>query len=229
VFARGRVADGPVDLRFHYWDVDRFCERVVIPYHVKLSLEGLPHHAWYQEVSAKILGDEALIHHVDNTSRRREDFRFYVCWAFSQNPSCIPHVVYITLSDALGDPQLPINLHFTHPHSVKHDQVFKVLIHIDSVEDLLFYHHPPEQLNADGRVQLRELCWIPGRPNGELDDEIIQPLERYCRLAVDSRRRPRDDDEEEPRGRRRSRGRDFFDGVSRWFGNQRRDMSDNEG
>jgi hypothetical protein len=31
VFGRGRVADGPLDLRFHSWDIDRFGERVIIP------------------------------------------------------------------------------------------------------------------------------------------------------------------------------------------------------
>jgi dissimilatory sulfite reductase (desulfoviridin) alpha/beta subunit len=42
VFARGRVLDGLVDLMFHSWEVDRLGERVLIPYHVKISLEGLP-------------------------------------------------------------------------------------------------------------------------------------------------------------------------------------------
>jgi hypothetical protein len=65
VFARGRVSDGPVNLRFHSWDIDHFGERVLIPFHVKLSIEGIPHHAWYQEIAEKIVGDEAVIHHVD--------------------------------------------------------------------------------------------------------------------------------------------------------------------
>jgi hypothetical protein len=42
VFARGRVLDGLVDLMFHSWEVDRLGERLLIPYHVKISLEGLP-------------------------------------------------------------------------------------------------------------------------------------------------------------------------------------------
>jgi hypothetical protein len=45
VFARGKVSDGPVELRFHAWDVDRFGERSVLPFNVKLSIEGLRHHA----------------------------------------------------------------------------------------------------------------------------------------------------------------------------------------
>jgi hypothetical protein len=79
---------------------------VLIPYHVKVSLEGLPHHAWSIEMAERVLRDEAVIHHVEQATRRREDFRFYSCWAFSQYPSRIPQVVYLTLTDRLGDPDL---------------------------------------------------------------------------------------------------------------------------
>jgi hypothetical protein len=40
-------------------------------------------HAWYQEIAAKVLGDEVVIHHVDHASGHREDSRFYVCWCVS--------------------------------------------------------------------------------------------------------------------------------------------------
>jgi hypothetical protein len=87
VFARDRVIDGPVQLRFHQWDVDHFGERSIVPFHVKLSLKGLPHHAWFREIAEKVVGSDAVIHHVEQGIRRRSDMRFYVCWAFSQNPS----------------------------------------------------------------------------------------------------------------------------------------------
>jgi hypothetical protein len=106
VFARGKVIDGPTELRFHSWDVDHFGERVLLPFHVKLSLEGLPHHAWTQAMAKRVVGDVAVIHHVDQASRRRIDFRFFACWAFCQNPSCIPQVVYLTLTEIFGDPNL---------------------------------------------------------------------------------------------------------------------------
>jgi hypothetical protein len=131
VFARGRVSDGPVNLRFHSWDIDHFGERVLIPFHVKLSIEGIPHHVWYQEIAEKIVGDEAVIHHVDQASCMRTDLRFFVCWAFCQNPSRLPHVVCLTLSDRFGDPGRDAQLHFSRPRTMKRGQVFRVLIHID--------------------------------------------------------------------------------------------------
>jgi hypothetical protein len=86
VFTRGRISDGPVELRFHAWDADRFTEGVIVPYQVKLSIEGLPHHAWYQDAVDKVRGDVAVIHHVEQATRRKEDLRFFGCWAFCQDP-----------------------------------------------------------------------------------------------------------------------------------------------
>jgi hypothetical protein len=45
VFSKGKVSDGLVQLRFHAWDVDRCAERPLLPFHVKISIEGLPQHA----------------------------------------------------------------------------------------------------------------------------------------------------------------------------------------
>jgi hypothetical protein len=34
-----------------------------------------------------------------------------------------------------------------------------VLIHIDAIEDLLFYHYPREELLADGKIPRRGFNW----------------------------------------------------------------------
>jgi hypothetical protein len=222
---KGRASDGPVELRFHAWDADRFREGVIVPYQVKLSIEGLPHHAWYQDVVEKVLGDVAVIHHVEQATRRKEDLRFYGCWAFCQDPNRIPQTVFLTLLDRLGDPRVDAQLHFTRPRNVKRE-VFKILIHIDSVEDLRFYHYPPEQLTAEGRVQLRDFRWFPGRPDGDVEEDFTQQVERYCRPIREPRRFNRDEDEEDG-SMGRQRGRDVLGGVSRWFGSHRRESRDN--
>jgi hypothetical protein len=40
VFAVGRAVDGPIELCFHAWELDRFGDRVIIPYHVRLCIRG---------------------------------------------------------------------------------------------------------------------------------------------------------------------------------------------
>jgi hypothetical protein len=90
LFAAGRLIDGPVELSFHAWDPDRNGVRDIIPYNVKLSLEGIPHHAWYREVADKVLCDEVVIYHVEEDSLSRIDQRSFDCWALSKDPSRIP-------------------------------------------------------------------------------------------------------------------------------------------
>jgi hypothetical protein len=53
--------------------------------------------------------------------------------------------------------------------------VFRVLIHIDAVDDLMFYHYPREVLIADGKIPWRDFNWQYGRAGGDLDDEELHP------------------------------------------------------
>jgi hypothetical protein len=69
VFAAGRLIDGQVELCFEAWDLDGFRDRTMLPYHVRLIIEGIPHHAWSQDIADRVLCDEALIHRVQECSR----------------------------------------------------------------------------------------------------------------------------------------------------------------
>jgi hypothetical protein len=65
------VIDEGIELCFIAWELDEFAEPSIILYHVKLSIEGIPHHAWNQEVVEKVLCDEAIIHHVEEGTGKR--------------------------------------------------------------------------------------------------------------------------------------------------------------
>jgi hypothetical protein len=112
VFAAGRIIDGPVELRFRVWDLDEFGDRAIVPYHVKLSIEGIPQHAWSQHIADKVIGDAAIIHHVDECTRKKIDQRSYQCWAFSKEPSNIPQIVFLTMTDYEVDPYSDAQVHF---------------------------------------------------------------------------------------------------------------------
>lgn len=71
VYIAERLVDGLIELSFHAWDMEKFGDRVHIPFHVKLSIEGLPQHAWFTEVASKVLCDEAFIHYVEEDTRLR--------------------------------------------------------------------------------------------------------------------------------------------------------------
>jgi hypothetical protein len=70
VFVAARAVDGPTDLSFIAWELDRFGDGALFPYHVRMNIEGIPHHAWYQDIAQKKLCDEAIICHVDEDIER---------------------------------------------------------------------------------------------------------------------------------------------------------------
>jgi hypothetical protein len=159
VFAAGRLVDGPLEFGFHAWELNRFGVRKSIPYHVRLSLEGIPQHAWLPEIANKVLCDEALILHIDEDTMSRVDHRTFDCWAVSKDPSRIPQMVYLSLAEFEADLRRAAQVHFVRPRGTKSAHVFRVLIHIDAVEDLMFYHYPREELIEDGKVPWREFRW----------------------------------------------------------------------
>jgi hypothetical protein len=85
-----------------------------------------------------VLGDVALIHHVDQATYHHEDQRFFVCWAFCHNPSQIPQFMFLILIDRHADPRLDGHLQISRSHTIKQGHTFRLLIHIDSIEDLPF-------------------------------------------------------------------------------------------
>jgi hypothetical protein len=68
----------------------------------------------------------------------------------------LPHTVFLTLAKHERVNNRSAQVHFTRPREAKHINIFKVIIHIDVVEDLLFYHYPREDLIADDKVPWRE-------------------------------------------------------------------------
>jgi hypothetical protein len=96
---------------------------------------------------------------------------------------------------------------------MKQANVFRVLIHIDVVEDLLFYHYPREELLVDDKVPWRDFVWHYGRPDGEIDGEEFMHLTNFCGPELNSRWCPRDDDEGD-REQKRPRARGFMEKVT---------------
>lgn len=116
-------------------------------------------------------------------------------------------MVYLTLACHEEDPRRNVQVSFALPQGMKSGHVFRILIHIDTVEDLLFYHYPREELLADGRVQWRDFHWQLGRADGELDEDDLHPPTAHCRWDRDlSLRRREDDDEDREPKRPRNRG-----------------------
>jgi hypothetical protein len=114
------------------------------------------------------------------------------------------------------DPFSAAQIHFVKPRGVKNANVFKILIHIEVVEDLMFYHYPREELLADGKVSWREFVWHLGKPGGEIvEDKLMLPT-RYCGPQSEPRWCFEDDDGNN-RNQKRLRSCGFMGRVTRWI------------
>jgi hypothetical protein len=88
--------------------------------------------------------------------------------------------VYLTLTKFGPHSRRGVQVHFNRPREVKQSHVFRILIHIDVVQDLLFYHYPREELIAYGKVPWRDFSWQQGCPDGDLEEEDYHLLNSYC-------------------------------------------------
>jgi hypothetical protein len=161
--------------------------------------------------------DEALIHHVEEPSLDRSDQRSFNCWVFTKDPSRIPQIVFLSLLSYEVDPWKHDLVNFSRLRSVKQSHVFRVLIHIDAVEDLLFYHHPCEELIEDGKVSWKDFAWRPGHADGELEEDDMHPPTRNCGSKLLPQRHQWDDDDKGNGDRGRPRPRGFMNRVSSWM------------
>jgi hypothetical protein len=127
----------------------------------------------------------------------------------------IPQNVFLTLIHT-EDGQRSSNLaYFSRPRCVKNAHVFRVLIQLVVVKDLMFYHHPQEELLADGKVPWRDFAWQFGKPDGERKDED-PPLRRLCTPPSEPRGHHREDNDKD-REPRNPRARGLLHRVSSWM------------
>lgn len=64
-------------------------------------------------------------------------------------------------------------MYYVRPRGLKKGHVFRIFIHFDVVEDLLFFHYPREELLAKGRMPWREFTWHYGHAGGEFEEDDL--------------------------------------------------------
>jgi hypothetical protein len=68
-------------------------------------------------------------------------------------------MVFLTLTWFEQNAGRNLPLHFSRPKAMKKSHVSRILVHIDVVEDLIFYHFPRKELIADGKVPWHDFAW----------------------------------------------------------------------
>lgn len=134
----------------------------MMEFRVRLRIEGLPVHAWSEEVLAKIVPN-CTVHFIESHSRRQDRTRTYDLWAWCANPSKIPKKVLLTIVDPDRE-QDKGELHQNLLRGYKGAYDYKLHIHLDVVEDLSFNGGS----GGDGnRKPWREFLWNYGTPDSQ--------------------------------------------------------------
>ncbi|CAN6350864.1 unnamed protein product [Urochloa humidicola] len=161
VCSRGRV------FNFDQWTERRGARIGQLEFRVRLRIEGVPVHAWSEEVVANIISPTCAIHYIDGHSRRRDRTRTYDLWAWCENPSKIPKKVLLTVVDPDRDYTVAeeVEQHRNPPRQLKRTFDYKVHIHLDVVEDISFFDGRGRRDGPHNRKPRREFLWNYGEPD----------------------------------------------------------------
>jgi hypothetical protein len=159
-------------------------------------------------VAEKVLCDEVVIRHVE------QDRLGQIGESIGKDPSRIPQVVFLSLLEHDADPRRSVQVHLAKPRATLNSHVFKILVHTDAVEDLMFYHYPREELIVDGKIPWRDFSWQYGRADGDLEEDELHPITRACRPPDQFTRRHPRDDEDHDRERKRTSSKGFLGRMS---------------
>jgi hypothetical protein len=93
VRCRGRV------FNFDQWTELRGSTECSLEFRVRLRIEGVPVHAWSEQVAAQVIAPHCAIHYVEGYSRRQDRTRTYDLWAWCSDPSKIAKRVLLSVTD----------------------------------------------------------------------------------------------------------------------------------
>ncbi|KQJ81919.2 hypothetical protein BRADI_5g03802v3 [Brachypodium distachyon] len=175
---------GVINLR--PWRASAHADHVALRHNVHISLENVPLEAWNEVTVRSIIGDACELHYFDSRSLRHEDAVILGCWVWTTNPSKIPLVHWLTLTDAPRSSTTPA----TERPGLQH----RILVHLGIHED-------HTKTKRRGRMDDRNSGWrafFRSRSRAPRDDG---------RGGHDGRR-ARDDDQDRQRGRDSRRGQE---------------------
>ncbi|WVZ91565.1 hypothetical protein U9M48_037717 [Paspalum notatum var. saurae] len=208
---------GNLDFRIRPWQLITLGDRHDLSYHVRLCLEGIPPHAWNESIAKRSVARACVLDYVEENclSPNKVDARCLNLWAWTENPSDIPKVVWLTITG-----RTMVIHDDAPPPTGQCGLTFRVLVHIDLVEG------PP---GCDGLPATRSLPWHHGVIDGEREprDRLDPPPTAHC---SDRRRwdREDEDDGDDRRGRRRREKRSWSSQLFRSLSRAPRDRDRSE-
>ncbi|KAJ1274659.1 hypothetical protein BS78_05G078700 [Paspalum vaginatum] len=211
VLHRTRINHRGRNFTFEDWSERRYGSVAKWEFRTSLRIEGIPVHAWNDNVAVLVTGRHCAIHCVDEKTARRKRTRTYDLWAWCSDPSKVPREVWLTITDPDRVGEDGVEVRHDVPAGNKYGLHYRVLIHMEEVDDLSF-------INGGGGGQGRKWHCIFEWHYGVLD-HIGERRERGRQVERDFGHWHRDDDDEyDDRNHRRRRSRSVWDRVSHYRG-----------
>jgi hypothetical protein len=91
-------------------------------------------HAWNEEVAALIIVSHCVTLFVEEEFSFRRRTRTFDLWAWYSDPCLVPREAWLTITD----PDSGVAVHPVRSVGIKHGLLYKVLIHMEVIEDLSF-------------------------------------------------------------------------------------------
>ncbi|XP_044448734.1 uncharacterized protein [Triticum aestivum] len=224
--AAGRVRAAGAIVHIRPWRPLERAFGAALNYRVHLCLENVPDYAWTPYVAERIIGRRCSLDRLDDHSALRTNSETLDLWAWTADPNLIPKVIWLTFTTRPSG-GLKVFANVARPSGCKRGATFRVLVHLDMVED-----HSNATLDcytSDGRAEVFSPPRLPLEWHMECVDGVPPPLGATLALpdvggssrAAAPRRRDRGtDDHPRQMPRRRDDSDDYDDD---WRGGGGRD------
>ncbi|KAM0914255.1 hypothetical protein ACQ4PT_011635 [Festuca glaucescens] len=136
VLKRGRFKADNALLQLRPWRPLEHAFGAAMSFRVRLCLEGVPAYGLTPYVAERIIARRCSFDRFDDSSALMSNARSLDCWAWTANPSSIPKVVWLTFtSRGAGGLASEVFVHEVRPTGSKRGATFRVLVHLDLMED----------------------------------------------------------------------------------------------
>ncbi|KAJ1258468.1 hypothetical protein BS78_10G077600 [Paspalum vaginatum] len=195
---RGYIRMGSNHLTFEPWDFGTYGGPDPFPYHCTFSLEGLPEHAWHVYYAQLILGDVGVVHCLEENTKKGNNLNVFKFSAWVKDPHKIPIKCFLSIADPSVGGVSEFDLPYKRARKIKDGRIYVIFVHVDSIEDLAFYHFESDDPSMHRRVHYREFTWHSHISDGEGNGgDYSSPDINECRMRNHPRKREDDDDEED--------------------------------
>lgn len=155
------------------WSAERHADWTFMPFRVRLCLENVPMQLWNAETAAAIIPHRCALQFVEDRTLYCSDTSTFCLWAWVPSLESVARSVWLTevqpqaVAAGMPVPAPRIAVSDTPPLKAQEGSVYKILVHLDTVEDLRGLGDPAAAgTSREGELRSRTVDWRMGVPDG---------------------------------------------------------------